>query len=317
LTEHARDIITVADAEGRLRYASGGLRNSLGYTREECQWNSIFEYVHPSDYPEVRAQFEQLVAGKIDHFLKEVRVRHKDGTYRWLESSYVSALDNPLIGGVVINSRDITERKQAEFRLAQREDVFRLGADAVDGVVFEWDLVRGIVQRSRGVKEVLGIVPEDLEPTVDAWHERMHPRDFDKARRAVRIALLQGRGWTVTYRIRDARGHYKSILERGLIQRNAAGDPVRAIGTCVDISEISALPTSWRRASGPRRSVAGSTTLTPKTWRGPTSCIASSMPILRIRCPRRRRCATAARRSRASACGRRSNMHSAATARWI
>jgi PAS domain S-box-containing protein len=238
LTEHARDIITVSDAQGRLQYVSGGVRNALGYSTDERQSNSVFELMHPEDYPDVRAQYDQLVAGQIEHFSKELRIRHKDGTYRWLESNYVSALHNPLINGVVINSRDITERKQAEFKLGQREEVFRLAADAVDGVVFEWDLARGVVHRSRGVQEVLGIQPEDLEPSIEAWQERLHPRDFEQAKRAVGVALLHNRGWTVTYRIRDALGCYKSILERGLIQRNAAGDPVRAIGTCVDISEI-------------------------------------------------------------------------------
>ena len=241
LTEHARDIITVADAQGCLQYVSGGVRNSLGYTSHERESNSMFELMHPADYPEVRAKYDELVAGKIEHFSMEVRVRHKDGTYRWLESNYVSALDNPLIDGVVINSRDITERKQAECKLMQREEVFRLAADAVDGMIFEWDMVRGVVHRSRGVQEVLGIDPEDLDSSIEAWQQRVHPRDFEQARRAVGVALLHGRGWTVTYRIRDAQGSYKSILERGLIQRNAAGDPVRCIGTCVDISEIKRL----------------------------------------------------------------------------
>jgi len=241
LTEHARDIITVAAADGRLQYVSGGVRNSLGYTSEERIANSLFDHVYPEDYPELRAKYDQLVAGKIEGFSREVRVRHKDGSYRWLESSYVSALANPLIDGIVINSRDVTERKEAEFKLAQREEVFRLAADAVDGVVFEWDIARGVVHRSRGVQEVLGIQPEDLEASVVAWQERVHPRDFEQAKRIVARALLNGRGWTMTYRIRDARGYYKSILERGLIQRNPAGDPVRAIGTCVDISEIKRL----------------------------------------------------------------------------
>ncbi len=142
LTEHARDIITIAGADGRLQYVSGGVRNSLGYTSEERQSKFIFDHIHPDDCEELRTKYQQLVAGEIEGFSREYRIRHKDGSYRWLESSYVSALDNPLVGGVVINSRDITERKQAEFKLAQREEVFRLAADAVDGVIFEWDIVR-------------------------------------------------------------------------------------------------------------------------------------------------------------------------------
>ena len=238
LTEHARDIITVAGADGVIQYVSGGVRNSLGYSSEERESGNLFQHIHPDDYESHRAQYRRLVAGEIKSYSREFRIRHKDGSYRWLESSYTSALDNPLIGGVVINSRDITERKAAEGRLAQREEVFRLAADAVDGVIYEWDVVRGFVHRSRGVLEVLGLEPEDLEPSIAAWCERIHPRDFEAANRAVSLGLLSGRGWTTTYRIRDARGRYRSILERGLVQRNAGGDPVRAIGCCVDVSEI-------------------------------------------------------------------------------
>jgi PAS domain S-box-containing protein len=241
LTEHARDIISIVSADGRVEYVSGGVRNSLGYTSEERRSNYVFEHMHPDDRSEIRDKFQQLTTGEIEGFSAEIRIRHKDGSYRWLESSYISALNNPLIGGVVINSRDVTERKHAEFRLAQREEVFRLAADAVDGVIFEWDIARGIVNRSRGVQEVLGVEPDEFEASIDAWQERVHPRDFAAARRAVGLALISGRGWTTTYRIRDARGRYKSMLERGLILRNAGGDPLRAIGCCVDVSEIQRL----------------------------------------------------------------------------
>jgi PAS domain S-box-containing protein len=241
LTEHARDIIAIAGADGRLEYVSGGVRNSLGYTSQERHSTSIFEHLHPEDYETVRAKYQQLVAGELEGYSLEFRVRHKDGSFRWFESSYASALNNPLIGGVVINSRDITERKQAEFKLAQREEVFRLAADAVDGVIFEWDIPRGVVHRSRGVLEVLGMAPEDLEASADAWFERIHPRDFARAKHAVGLALIAGRGWTTSYRIRNTKGRYRSMLERGLIQRNANGDPVRAIGCCVDVSEIKRL----------------------------------------------------------------------------
>jgi PAS domain S-box-containing protein len=241
LTEHAQDIITIADAEGRVQYVSGGVQNSLGYTSEERQSNFVFELAHPDDHEELLLKYQQLVAGGIKAFSQEFRTRHKDGSYRWLESRCVSALANPLIGGVVINSRDITERKQAEFRLAQREEVFRLAADAVDGIIFEWDVAKDVVHRSRAVQEVLGIAPDELESSSGAWLERIHPRDFIAAKKAISIGLLNGRGWTTTYRIRHAKGQYKSILDRALVQRNAAGDPVRVIGCCVDVSEIKRL----------------------------------------------------------------------------
>jgi PAS domain S-box-containing protein len=242
LIEDAQDIVTVAAPDGQIRYISGGARSALGYSSDEIRWTKyIYDYVHPDDAPALRAKLRQLTSGLIGAFTCQHRLRHQDGSYRWLESSYVAALDNPLINGVVATSRDITERKQAEIQLAQREEVFRLAADAVDGVIFEWDLTRGVVHRSRGLLEILGIEPEDLAPVIDAWRERIHPGDVDGVTRRIGLALIEGRGWTVTYRIRDARGRYRCMLERGLIQRNSAGDPMRAIGCCVDVSEIKRL----------------------------------------------------------------------------
>lgn len=240
LTEHASDIITVAGREGNVQYVSGGVTNALGYTVEERRSNSIFEHVHPADVGVLRGKFAQLAAGEISTFSLQYRVRHRDGSYRWLESSYVPALGNPLVRGVVINSRDVTERKQAENRLAQREEVFRLAADAVSGIIFEWDLERGIVQRSRGVYDVLEIQPAEVEAE-GAWSARIHPHDRPAYDRRLAAAFKGARGWTATYRIRDARGRYRSMLERALIQRDSDGDPLRAIGCTVDVSEIKRL----------------------------------------------------------------------------
>ena len=87
----------------------------------------------------------------------------------------------------------------------------------------------------------MGLEPEELAPASDAWTERIHPGDFAAHRKEIELALISGRGWNTTYRIRDARGRYRSMLERGHIQRNSNGDPVRAIGCCVDVSEIKRL----------------------------------------------------------------------------
>ncbi len=240
LTEHARDIITVAGPDGRLQYISGGIRNSLGYTVEERRASSIFEHIHPDYVDIVRSKYNQLVAGLIGPFTQQYRIRHKDGSYRWLESNYVSALDNPLVKGVVVNSRDITERRQAENQLAQREQVFRLAAEAVNGIISEWDFETRTVHHSRGVQDVLGLDPDELSGE-GAWTDRIHPQDQACYARLIAAALQHERGWTTTYRIRDARGRYRSMLERSLIQRADNGRPLRAIGCCMDVSEIKRL----------------------------------------------------------------------------
>ena len=234
--EKSPGIVAVATPDGSLKYASTGARSALGLTPQGLPSTGLFDLVHPDEVRSLRAKYERLTNRAIEGFSEQHRVRQSDGTYRWLDSSYTSA--NPLIEGVVIHGRDITEYKQAESEHAEREEVFRLAADAVEGIIFEWDLTQGRVHRSRGVREILGFGPDDIAPVVDAWRERIHPQDLETVMRQIGLALIEGSGWTSTYRIRDARGQYRSMLERGLIQRNANGDPVRAIGCCVDVSEI-------------------------------------------------------------------------------
>jgi PAS domain S-box-containing protein len=237
LTEHARDIISIAGIDGKWHYVSGGVTNALGYSTEERVSNEIFEHIHPDDLNELQSKYSELTSGEASAFTHQYRVRHRDGSYRWLESSWVSALDNPLVNGIVVNGRDVTERKEAEYTLAQREEVFRLAADAVSGIIFEWDLREGVVHRSRGVQEVLGMDPRELQAE-GAWSARIHPQDAASYASKVAAALDGARGWTTTYRIRDAHGQYRSLLERGLIQRGTEGGPLRAIGCAVDVSEI-------------------------------------------------------------------------------
>lgn len=241
LIENSMDILSVAASDGKLMYASRGAQALLGYPADPGEMPNIFDFLHPDDAAVLRHKFQDFKRGATNAFSQQQRVRRRDGTYCWLESHYVAAFDNPLINGITISSHNIDERKGAETELAQREEISRLAAEAVDGIIFEWDLVRGFVYRSRGVREILGIEPDDLSPAVDSWRERIHPRDLDAATRQIGLALIQGRGWASTYRIRDARGRYRSMLERGLILRNAQGDPVRAIGCCVDVSEIKRL----------------------------------------------------------------------------
>jgi PAS domain S-box-containing protein len=241
LIEDSMDILAIAGSDGKLLHASRAAHAVYGYLANRQPAPSIFDFLYPEDAALLREKFREFTTGATHAFSQQHRVRRPDGSTSWLESRYVAAFNNPLINGVTISAHNIDERKYAESQLAQRQEIFRLAAEAVDGIIFEWDLDRGVVHRSRGVREILGIEPEDLAPVVDAWRERIHPRDVDLANRQIGLALIQGNGWTTSYRIRDARGRYRSLLERGLIQRNALGDPVRAIGCCVDVSEIKRL----------------------------------------------------------------------------
>jgi diguanylate cyclase (GGDEF)-like protein len=80
----------------------------------------VFELVHPDDLERAAATLLQLLEQDEIGDPIEMRVRHADGSYRWLEAMANNMLDDPIIGGIVVNIRDVTERKRAQEELARQ-----------------------------------------------------------------------------------------------------------------------------------------------------------------------------------------------------
>jgi diguanylate cyclase (GGDEF)-like protein/PAS domain S-box-containing protein len=120
LVQNAQDIICVADAEGRVRYLSPAFERVLGRAPEVSIGRSCFEHVHPEDVGRVRAAFERLLENPSGELAAEARLRHEDGGWRSLEVVGRNLLSNPGVKGMVLNARDITERKAFERQLIHR-----------------------------------------------------------------------------------------------------------------------------------------------------------------------------------------------------
>ena len=117
LIENASDIITILNGDGTVRYESPSLTRVLGYRPEELLRTSIFERVHPDDAARARDRFTHALQSKGVAGSIECRMRHRDGSWRVLEAIVSNLLHDPVVQGLVINARDITERKQAEAEL--------------------------------------------------------------------------------------------------------------------------------------------------------------------------------------------------------
>jgi PAS domain S-box-containing protein len=118
ISENAADMIALVDRGGRRLYNSPAYSKVLGYSAEELQTTSSLEQVHPDDQQRVMEAAEKARSTGRGQQL-EYRMRHKDGTWRILEST-ASAIRNPKgeIEQLVVVNRDITERKRAEEALA-------------------------------------------------------------------------------------------------------------------------------------------------------------------------------------------------------
>ena len=113
LIEHSSDIITVLDGSGKILYESPSIERLLGHRPGELIGTLLEEYVHPEDRHALAAAIaaSSPASGAV---AAEFRMRQQTGEWRFLEASVSNLLENVEVGGVVLNSRDITARKQDE-----------------------------------------------------------------------------------------------------------------------------------------------------------------------------------------------------------
>jgi len=117
VTDNMLDVISQVDLRGNIQYSSPSSKTQLGYGPEEHIGTSIFAPVHPKDRARVIAIFKQNIA-TASPAKSEYRYKQSDGSYKWLETVGNSVVDKDgKVTSVVLNTRDVTERKQMEEQL--------------------------------------------------------------------------------------------------------------------------------------------------------------------------------------------------------
>jgi PAS domain S-box-containing protein len=120
MIEHGSDSIAMIDDHSRIIYLSPAVTNVEGYQPEELLGRLGTDFTHPDDLPVVGAAVEKLLAHPGKPISLIWRRRHKDGRWIWLEGVATNMLDDPSVGAIVTNYRDITERLEHESRLAEQ-----------------------------------------------------------------------------------------------------------------------------------------------------------------------------------------------------
>lgn len=137
--------------------------------------------------------------------------------------------------GINVVAEEVTARKQAEEALCQSEERFRLAANAVNSLVYDWDLRTDTVFRSEGAERLIGIPAQDIPPDRTWWSERIHTDDL------ARLANMDGYtigadslqdAFSTEYRVRHADGHWVCLGSwiSGAGSRGKAGTDYRLDG---------------------------------------------------------------------------------------
>ncbi|MBI1873219.1 MAG: PAS domain S-box protein [Acidobacteria bacterium] len=149
--------ILLSDADRTIRYASPSIERISGRTPAQIVGRPIGEQLHPDDRETHERLFEELLAMPHVPVTFEFRIRHEDGTWRWLEAERTNLLHDPDVRAIVSNFRDITARKVAEQTLRQQAQVLEQVSESIistdmDGIIRTWN---------KGAERLLGYTAEE------------------------------------------------------------------------------------------------------------------------------------------------------------
>ena len=162
LIENSQDAIALLDATGKLIYESPSGLRITGYSKEERIGGSGFDLIPPDDLGNVRQNFGRVVQTSGAAARLQVRSRRKDGEWRWVDVTVVNLLADPAVGAIVINYRDITERRQAETALAEAQQAQRLLLESVGEGIHGLDLEGRIMFENAASLQMFGWEADEM-----------------------------------------------------------------------------------------------------------------------------------------------------------
>jgi PAS domain S-box-containing protein len=256
LIENEVDIVTILDEKGYIKFESPAIKRILGYSPDELVGKCVFNFIHPADVPAVKQAFADVLSSHEPSEPLEFRFRHERSGYRVVESIARNLVANPGVAGVIVNTRDITLRRQAEAALRKRDEALKLSHErlrALNGRMLETeDRERRRISRELhddlnqalaalavdigAVRNALGTSrPEDVKLEVRALQERVVKLSENVRHLAYQLhpSILDHLGLAVALRSYCEDFSRREGIEVEFIHRNADLDVSPQVASCV------------------------------------------------------------------------------------
>ncbi|MBI3913456.1 MAG: PAS domain S-box protein [Chloroflexi bacterium] len=156
LIEKSVDAIALANPDGTILYASPAAARIVGTTPEEMIGRNTFDGMHPDDVGCAYQIFASLREKPGNSMPLQVRFRHKDGSWRWVDGIGTNLLAEPSVGALVANYRDETERKHAEEALRESEARYHTVVESATDIIYTVSVEGNILSINAAFESVTG-----------------------------------------------------------------------------------------------------------------------------------------------------------------
>jgi len=237
LADQSADIIAIINREGVILYENPAVTKLLGFLPEERIGHLAFQNVHPEDVPLVQGEYERLFGADQPSVAKaEVRVRHKNGEWRIFEAVASNMVNNRVVESIIINLRDITERKKSEEDLRLSEEKYRAILEGMQEGYFEVDLAGHLTFFNDPLCELIGYSREETQG--------LSYKMFTKGETAHKVFQAFNKVYTtgqptreIDWLITRKDGEERYIETSVTLRKDSAGNAIGFKGVIRDITE--------------------------------------------------------------------------------
>jgi len=237
LVQEGSDLISIVDNDFNYTYNSPASKTVFGIEPAQLEGTKFKDYINPDDYKNILPYLEQLKTQKRIQ-LPSYRVKNAKNKWSWIETIITNLSEDPAIGGLVMNSRDITEFIEQERELIDSLKRYDIVAKATSDVITDYDIHKDEMKVSDLASQLFGFDSENNVYSGEWWDKKIHPEDFDYVKSLTRQMQEDGMtNLTAEYRFQCADGTYKYILDRSYLLLDENHNPKRIIGSMQDITE--------------------------------------------------------------------------------
>ena len=234
---NAEDIISLIDEKGKVIYVSPAFEKATGYLVDYMIGRDFSEIMHPENIYDSKNIFSELLLhpGKLFH--RQNRFRHKDGHHFWVEGTVINLLNDENVKAIVANHRDVTDKFKSRDTAIEMNERFSIVSKATNDVVWDWNLITNEIWWNENFYTLFGYDKDQTPQTIESWKSGIDEYDKDRVVKKIYSSIENGEMfWTDEYKYHGANGKLFFILDRGSIIRNLEGEPIRMIGSMVNIT---------------------------------------------------------------------------------
>lgn len=244
LIEKSFDVVLLTDADGIVHYCSPSVSRVLGNPPEHYLNRFLgYQLMHPDDVPAVKEAFARLRRTPGISVFATYRCIHKDGSWRWLETCTSNLLDDPEVGAIVTNYRDITDQKEAQDSLQRSEQRLRAVLENLPVGVWVTDPAGTVILANPASHQIWGAAASEAKGWWADSGDPVKPEEWPLARAIVQAGIVSGQAIAIE---RD--GKRRTILQSAAPIRDEIQQPVGAVVVTEDITEQRKLEEQFRQA---------------------------------------------------------------------